>query len=164
MQVLLRQQPWHGFFGWVAYTVSRSERLDTPGSSWRLFDYDQPLVLTVVASKEVRAWTVGLRFRYATGLPRTPVTGAFYDAKDDLYQPVFGPQNSIRLPAFWQLDLRVDRSFLLGESARLLVYVEGLNVTNRTNGDEYIYNADYTRRGTIAGLPAIAVVGARIDL
>ena len=35
--------------------------------------------------------------------------GAFYDAKDDVYQPIFGAQNSIRLPDFWQLDLRVDR-------------------------------------------------------
>jgi TonB family protein len=164
VQVLLRQQRWHGFFGWVAYTMSRSERMDTPGSSWRLFDYDQPHVLTVVASKELQAWTVGLRFRYATGLPRTPVAGAFYDAKDDVYQPIFGPQNSIRLPAFSQLDLRVDRSFLVGESARVLVYVEGLNVTNRANGEEYIYNTDYTRRGIITGLPAIAVVGARVDL
>jgi hypothetical protein len=92
------------------------------------------------------------------------VIGAFYDAKDDLYEPVFGPQNSIRLPDFWQLDLRVDRSFLLGDTGRLLVYVEGLNVTNHTNGEEYIYNVDYTRRGTITGLPAIAVVGARVDL
>ncbi len=164
VQLLLRQQPWHGFFGWIAYTMSRSERRDTSGSSWRLFDYDQPIVLTVVASKELEAWTVGLRFRFARGLPRTPVIGAFYDAKDDLYQPIFGPQNAIRLPDFWQLDLRVDRSFLLGNAARLLLYVEGLNVANHTNGEEYIYNVDYTRRGTIVGLPAIAGLGARLAL
>ena len=164
MQALLRLQPWNGFFGWIAYTLSRSERQDAPGGSTRLFDYDQPHVLTAVVSKELQAWTFGVRFRYATGLPRTPVAGAFYDAKDDLYDPVFGPQNSTRLPAFWQMDLRVDRSFRLGEIARLLVYLEGLNVTNRSNGEEYIYNVDYTRRGTVAGLPAIAVVGARVDL
>jgi TonB family protein len=164
LQLLLRQQPWHGFFGWVAYTLSRSERLDTPGSSWRLFDYDQPQTLTIVASKELGAWTVGTRFRLATGLPRTPVLGAFYDAKDDVYQPAFGAQNSIRLPAFWQLDLRVDRSFRLGESARLLVYLEGLNVTNRANGEEYVYDVDYTRRGIVTGLPVIAVLGARVEL
>jgi TonB family protein len=164
VQFLLRQQPWHGFFGWVAYTISHSERQDTPGANWRLFDYDQPHVLSVVGSKELGAWTLGARFRYATGLPRTPVTGAFYDAKDDLYQPVFGPQNSIRLPDFWQIDLRVDRTFPLGQSARLLVYVEGLNVTNHANGEEYIYNENYTQRGTVTGLPTIAVVGARVDL
>jgi TonB family protein len=164
VQMLLRQQPWHGLFGWVAYTMSRSERQDVAGGNWRLFDYDQPHVLTIVGSKELGAWSVGARFRVASGLPRTPVTGAFYDAKDDVYQPVFGAQNSIRLPTFWQLDLRVDRSFRLGESVRMLVYVEGLNVTNRANGEEYIYNVDYTRRGTITSLPAIAVLGARVEL
>jgi hypothetical protein len=164
VQVLLRQQPWHGLFGWVAYTISRSERQDTPGTGWRLFDYDQPHVLTLVASKELGAWTVGLRFRYARGLPRTPVVGAFYDAKDDVYQPVFGAQNSIRLPDFWQLDVRVDRSFRLGDVGRLLVYAEGLNVTNRANAEEYVYGVDYTQRGTVTGLPVIAVLGARVDL
>ncbi len=164
VQLLLRQQLWDGFFGWVAYTISRSERRDPPGGSWRLFDYDQPHVLTVVASKELGAWTGGVRLRYARGLPRTPVVGAFFDAKDDLYQPIFGPQNSIRLPDFWQLDLRVDRSFDLGDAGRLLLYVEGLNVANRANGEEFTYSVDFTRRGTITGLPAIAVVGARVDL
>jgi TonB family protein len=164
VQVLVRQQPWHGLFGWVAYTVSRSERRDTPGAAWRLFDYDQPHVFTIVASKELGAWTAGLRFRYARGLPRTPVVGAFYDTKDDLYQPVFGPQNSIRLPDFWQLDVRVDRSFPMGETARLLVFAEGLNVTNRANGEEYTYRVDYTQRGVVTGLPIVAVLGARVDL
>ncbi|MGD0675053.1 MAG: TonB-dependent receptor [Polyangiaceae bacterium] len=164
VQTLLRQQPWHGFFGWVAYTISRSERHDTPNAAWRLLDYDQPHVLTLVASQAIEAWTVGMRFRYARGLPRTPVIGAFYDAKDDLYQPVFGAQNSIRLPDFWQLDLRLDRSIFIGDFARIVVYLEGLNVTNHANGEEYIYNVDYTRRGTITGLPAIAVLGVRVDL
>jgi hypothetical protein len=144
--------------------MSHSERQDTPGATWRLFDYDQPHVLTIVASKELGAWTFGARFRYASGLPRTPVIGAFYDAKDDVYQPLFGPQNSIRLPDFWQLDLRIDRSFVLGESSRILVYLEGLNVTNHTNGEEYIYNVDYSQRSSITGLPTIAVLGARVEL
>jgi TonB family protein len=163
VQMLLRQQLWRGFFGWAAYTISRSERRDTPDSAWRLFDYDQPHVLTLVASQELGAWTFGARFRYAEGLPRTPVTGAFYDAKDDGYQPIFGPQNSARLPAFWQIDLRVDRSFLVGD-ARVLVYLEGLNVTNHANGEEYVYNADYSRRGTVTGLPIVGVLGARVEL
>jgi hypothetical protein len=144
--------------------MSRSERRDTPAAGWRLFDYDQPHVLTIVASKELGAWTAGVRLRFARGLPRTPVVGAFYDAKDDLYQPAFGAQNSIRLPDFWQIDARVDRSFPLGGGSRLLVFVEGLNVTNRANGEEYTYDVDYTRRGVVTGLPVVAVLGARVDL
>ncbi len=145
VQMLLRQEAvGTGSSGGSRHTMSHSERQDTPGSNWRLFDYDQPHALTVVGSKELGAWTLGARFRYATGLPRTPVAGAFYDAKDDVYQPgLRGAGIRFASQIFWQLDLRIDRSFPLGESARILVYVEGLNVTNRANGEEYIYNVDH---------------------
>jgi hypothetical protein len=164
VQFLVRQRPWRGLAGWVSYTISRSERRDEPSEGWRLFDYDQPHVLTVVANKTLGAWTLGARLRFATGLPRTPVTGAFYDAKDDQYDPVFGAQNSVRLPDFWQLDARIDRSFALGRGVSLRIYVEGLNITGRANGEEYVFNIDYTRRGTVSGLPFLALAGARVDL
>src|SRR6185437_10587181 len=31
LQVLVRQRPWNGLSGWIAYTVARSERRDEPG-------------------------------------------------------------------------------------------------------------------------------------
>jgi hypothetical protein len=164
VQWLLRQQLWRGFSGWVAYTVSRSERRDAPTAGWRLFDDDQPHTLAVVASQTAGPWTFGARMRFARGLPRTPVTGALFDARDDAYQPVFGAQNSVRLPDFWQLDLRVDRAFELGRGARLVVSLEGLNVTDQSNGEEFVYSADYARRGTVAGLPVLGVAGARVEL
>jgi TonB family protein len=40
-QILLRQEKTAGFFGWISYTLSRSERQDAPGGRWRLSDYDQ---------------------------------------------------------------------------------------------------------------------------
>ncbi len=164
VQLLLRQRPWHGFLGWISYTLSRSERRDAPDLGWRLFDYDQPHALTIVGNQELGAWTLGVRFRFATGLPRTPVLGATFDTKDDVFQPVFGPQNSERLPDFWQLDARVDRAFSLGRAARLLLYLECLNATNHANGEEFIYSVDYSRRGTVLGLPIVAVLGARVEL
>ena len=164
VQIVLRQRPWHGFFCWVAYTISRSERRDTPASSVRLFDYDEPHVLSVVGSKELGRWKVGVRFRYASGAPRTPVVGAFYDEKDDAFQPIFGAHNGTRLPAFWQLDARVDRSFELSETTRLLVYLEVLNVTDHANAEEFSYSPDYTRRSVITGLPVVGVLGARLEI
>jgi TonB family protein len=162
VQMLLRQELAAGFFGWAAYTISRSERRYVGDNAWRLFDYDQPHVLTIVLSKEQGPWTFGARFRYARGLPRTPVIGSFYDARGDQYQPIFGDQNSIRLPDFFQLDLRIDRSFTLGDT-RLIIYLEGQNVTFRQNKEEFIYSDDYSRRGTISGLPTLAVLGARVE-
>jgi hypothetical protein len=163
LQWMIRQAPWHGFFGWVSYTISRSERRDQPDGPWRPFDVDQPHVGTVVASKVFGPWTVGARFRYARGLPRTPVVGAFFDAKDDAFQPIFGSQNGIRLPDYWQLDLRVDRSFALGGDWLVAVYAELLNATNHRNAEEFAYSTDYSRRGVITGLPAVAAFGIRME-
>jgi hypothetical protein len=163
LQLLLRQRPRAGFSGWISCTLSRSERRDGTGN-WRLFDEDEPLAMTVVATKKLGDWTFGARFRFASGLPRTPVVGAFYDTKDDLFDPQLGQHNSIRLPNFWQLDLRVDHTFALGRTARATVYMEGLNVAAHANAEDYVYSADYTRRGVLTGLPIVASLGARLEL
>jgi hypothetical protein len=163
LELLLRQRPWAGFSGWVSCTLSRSERRDAAGTRFRLFDGDQPLLLAVVASQAVGAWTFGARFRFASGLPRTPVVGAFYDAKDDRFDPEFGAQNSDRLPSFWELDVRVDRRFALGRAARAVVYFEALNVTGHANAEDYAYSADYSRPGLVTGLPFLASIGARVE-
>jgi TonB family protein len=164
VQLLLRQELWEGFFGWVSYAISRSERRYDTDETWRAFDFDQPHVLSVVASQEIGRWSFGARFRYATGNPRTPVIGSTYDARSDRFDPVFGAQSSIRIPAFWQLDVRVDRSFKLGESVRLLLFADVQNVTNRDNAEEIAYSASFRQRSVITGLPTIAVVGARLEL
>lgn len=164
VQLLLRQEMWSGFFGWVSYAITKSERRYEDDDRWRPFDFDQPHVLSVVASQDVARWTFGARFRYATGNPRTPVLGSSYDARADRFDPIFGPQSGIRIPAFWQLDLRVERAFPLSESARVLVFADVQNVTNRENAEEIVYSSDFRRRGTIRGLPTIAILGARLEL
>ncbi|MBX3213118.1 MAG: hypothetical protein KF850_13875 [Labilithrix sp.] len=132
--------------------------------SWRPFDFDQPHVLSLVASQEIGRFSVGARLRYASGNPRTPVVGSVYDARSDRFDPVFGPQGTTRIPAFWQLDLRIDRAFEIGKSARALVFADLQNVTSRANAEEIAYSADFRRRGNITGLPFIAVVGGRLEL
>ena len=161
-QLLLRQELTRGFFGWVTYSLIRSERRDHPDTSWRLFDYDQTHVLAVLASYQFgHGWEGGARFRYTTGMPRTPVTGSYYVGNDE-YDPVFGAQNSIRLPAFYQLDARLERAWVF-RRAKLNVFLDVQNVTNRKNPEEIIYNAQYTVRGYITGLPTLAVLGARLE-
>jgi hypothetical protein len=160
-QLLVRLRGWRGLSGWVSYTIGRSERQDHPTGATRLFDYDQTHVLAAVASYGWKRWTFGARFRYATGMPRTPVVGAYYDARHDRYDPLFGPQNSSRLPDFYQLDLRVDRRFELGR-ATLDLSLDVENVTYHQNAEEIVYSEDYSRRGYITGLPTLAILGARV--
>ncbi|HEX8953815.1 MAG TPA: TonB-dependent receptor, partial [Polyangia bacterium] len=162
-QLLLRQELFKGFFGWVTYSISRSERQDHPDRDWRLFDYDQTHVLGVVASYEWRGFIAGVRFRYTSGMPRTPVVGAFYDARGDQYQPLFGAQNSIRIPDFVQLDVRLEKTFTFHHGVQLNIFADVQNVTNRANPEELVYNYNFTRRDYIIGLPVLAVVGARVQ-
>jgi hypothetical protein len=162
-QILLRQALAKGFFGWASYSLMRSERKDHPDTPWRLFDYDQTHVLTVVASYEPGlGFEVGARFRYATGFPRTPVLGAFYDTRRDLYEPYFGAQNSIRIPAFAALDLRAAKRWDFGR-VKLELFLDVQNVTDRKNAEDIVYNYDYTKQSTITGLPILPVLGGRLD-
>jgi hypothetical protein len=159
-QFLLRQELWNGFFGWITYSISRSTRRDQPGQDERLFDYDQTHVLGIVASYEWKGFTFGVRFRYTSGLPRVAVTGAFYDARDDVWQPLLGARNSIRLPDFVQLDARVERAFSF-KSMRVNVFLDVQNVWNQRNPEEIVYSANYSSHQYIAGLPILPVLGAK---
>ena len=162
-QVLLRQELSKGFFGWLTYSLIRSERKDSPNTDWRLFDYDQTHVFAVLASYEItHGFQAGARFRYTTGAPRTPVVGAYFNTKDQVYEPIYGAHNSIRLPAFYSLDLRVEQAFVY-RRLKFNVFADVQNVTNRKNPEEIIYSANFAQRDYITGLPVLAVVGLRME-
>jgi TonB family protein len=162
-QFLLRQQQVGRFFGWLSYSILRSERRDAPGLPWRLFDYDQSHVLTALGSYDLgKGFEVGLRFRYATGYPRTPVLGSYFDARTNTYEPVFGPHNSIRVPPFVSLDARAAKHFKWHRFDGEL-YLDVQNVTDHSNPEEIVYNTNYTQRGYITGLPILPVVGAKLE-
>ncbi|MDB4979545.1 MAG: TonB family protein / TonB-dependent receptor [Myxococcales bacterium] len=161
-QALLRQELTKGFFGWVTYSLIRSERRDHADQAWRLFDYDQTHVLAVLASYQFgHGWEGGARFRYTTGAPRTPVVGSFLVGSDE-YDPIFGVHNSVRLPSFYQVDARLERSWVL-RRAKLNLFLDVQNLTNRKNPEEIIYNPQFTVKGYITGLPTLAVLGARVE-
>ncbi len=162
-ELLLRQELWKGFFGWIAYTVSRSERKDHPDEPWRLFQYDQTHILTIIGSyKFGRGYQIGIRFRYVTGNPYTPITGAYYDVNGDSYVPINGPLYSARLGAFNQLDVRFDKKWIFRRWA-LSLYADIQNIYNASNPEGYAYNFNYSQRSSIAGLPFLPVLGIRGD-
>jgi hypothetical protein len=160
-QFLVRRELAQGFFGWVAYTILRSERKDAATSEWRLFDFDQTHVLTALASYDLgKGFDIGVRGRYATGYPRTPVVGSYFDSRTATYQPLLGAKNSIRIPDFVQVDVRAAKRFKL-EHSSIELYLDVQNVTNRENPEEIAYNADYTQKRYIEGLPLLPVFGAK---
>jgi hypothetical protein len=161
-QVLLRQELFQNFFGWVTYSLSRSTRRDQPDQPERLFDYDQTHVLGVVASYEWKGFTFGVRFRYTTGLPRVAVVGSFYNVRDDTWQPLLGARNAVRLPDFVQLDARLEKTFAF-KGQTLNIFLDVQNVWNQRNPEEIVYSPDYSAKQYITGLPILAVFGAKYE-
>ncbi|MBX3219324.1 MAG: TonB-dependent receptor [Labilithrix sp.] len=161
-QFLLRREKGTGkFFGWIAYTILRSERKDSPGARWRLFDYDQTHVLTALASYDIGAgFEVGARVRVASGYPRTPLQYVYFDARRNRHEPTLGVYNTDRIPMFVQLDARIAKRIKLNDS-ELELYLDVQNVTNRGNPEEIAYAPDYAQRRYILGLPLLPILGAR---
>jgi hypothetical protein len=160
-QILLRFSPHSALSGWLAYTLSRSERRHASDPSYRLLDQDQTHLLTFAAHASRRGFVLGVRFRLASGMPRTPVIGSYLDATTGQYQPIFGPQNSIRLPVFYALDLRVEKHFRR-RSLDIVPYLEILNLTNHANVEEFAYDEQFASRSNITGLPILAVAGVSV--
>ncbi len=118
LEFMIRRPLSQRLHGWLAYTLSRSERL-TPQSNSRFpSDWDQRHILNLVLSYRLpRGFTVGGKFHLNTGRPFP-----LYDMR------VQGPSEYVRLPTFYRVDLRADRRFIFDRFA-LDVYFEFINAT-----------------------------------
>jgi TonB family protein len=162
---LLRYKPDEHFFGWISYTLSRSERRDSPSEPYALFQYDQTHVLTILGSYKLgRGWQIGARFRLTSGDLYTPTSYGAYDATAGAAVGVAAfPPYGVRLPLFHQLDLRVDKTWTIGRF-RLTAYVDVQNVYNAGNPLGVTYNYNYTQSATINDLPILPSLGIRGEL
>ncbi|MBI3182359.1 MAG: TonB family protein [Myxococcales bacterium] len=160
-EVLVRHQLTRNFFGWLSYSLSRSER-DYPGEAeYRLHPLDQPHNLIAVASYKLPYdFVLGGRIRYASGPLTTPFVGAIYDANGNYYFPLLGPLFSRRLPSFFQLDVRLDKRFVY-ERWMLSLYADVMNVTNHGNVEGVVNNFDFTQEQFLYGLPILPSLGIR---
>jgi TonB family protein len=160
-ELMLRYSEDERFFGWVSYTLSRSERTWRPGEPSELFALDQPHILTVLGSYTLgRGWELGARFRFVSGNSYTPCTGGIFSSTQTAYLCLSGSEPR-RLPPFHQLDVRVDKRWVF-DAFTLGVYLDVINAYNRINPDYTEYNFDYTqsRTGT-ASLPIVPSLGLR---
>jgi hypothetical protein len=76
--------------------------------------------------------------------------------------PISGAAFSARLPAFNQLDLRVDKIWTF-DRWRFSAYIDLQNTTRATNPEALSYNFDFTVSQPLAGLPLLPIVGVRGD-
>ncbi len=161
---LLKYKPDDHFFGWIAYTLSRSERRELPTEALRLFQYDQTHILTLIGSYKLgRGWQLGGRCRLVSGNLYTPSTYGAFDATAGSSLSVSGaPLYSARLPLFEQLDVRMDKVWTFA-SWKLTSYLDVQNIYNRANAEGVSYNYNSTRSTYVTGLPLLPSLGIRAE-
>ncbi len=168
LELLLRRQIMKGFYGWIAYTLSRTTRLDDPSEptyqyGWHLYDFDQTHILTLIASYQTEHnWTFGTRFRYVSGDPFTPFVNGIFNANNASYVCVPGDINSARAPAFVQADVRIDRRWVY-DKWTFTGYLDVQNVTNRQNPEAIFPNYNCNGYATLTGLPIFPNIGLRAE-
>jgi hypothetical protein len=113
LELMLRRAVSERLHGWLSYTLSRSLRA-FEGGVVAPADWDSRHVLNLVASYRLRRWTLGGRVHLHTGRPVKI---------ENTNPPDYG-----RLPAFYQLDLRVERRFVF-DRFTFDVYLEVINTT-----------------------------------
>ncbi len=163
-ETLLRYKADSRFFGWVAYTLSRSVRRAAPGEPLRLFQYDQTHILTALGSYRLgRGWEFGLRFRFVSGPLDQPCLGGILNSAAGAYACVQGPGFTERLPSFHQLDLRLDKTWVYTGGWKLHTYLDVLNVYNRQSPEGLQYNYNFSQSTYQTGLPLIPSLGVRAE-
>jgi TonB family protein len=166
VEMLLRRQIMRGFYGWAAYTLSRSTRLDDPSVDqygYHLYDFDQTHILTVIASYQTEHnWTFGTRLRYTSGDPYTPFVNGIFNANNASYTCIPGNPDTARAPGFFQADARIDRRFVYDKWI-FTGYLDVQNVTNRQNPEALFPNYNCQGYSTLTGLPIFPTLGLRAE-
>lgn len=109
-EFLLRRQAKSGLFGWISYTLSRSERFRD--GEWTPYDFDRTHLVNVVAGLPLkRNWDVGARLQYQSGKPATTTEG----------------YNTARTAGYVRFDVRVDKR-VVWRSWLLDFYVDVTNI------------------------------------
>lgn len=160
LEILLRQEITRYVYGWIAYTLSRSE-LDLRESRDRfdLTEFDQTHILTIVAQGNLPyGFTLGGRFRLVSGNPTSLPLGSIHDIDTDDYVRLGSSPRSSRLPTFHQLDVRVDRKWVF-EAFSLTAYMDLLNVYNQTNAESWQSDYRSNELQAIPSLPILPIVG-----
>jgi TonB family protein len=155
LELMLRHNQGPHFFGWIAYTLSRSERLNRNTNKYELYKEDITNNLQVIGSWKLRKnWETGFRARYTTGKPNTPIDSVGYDEKYKYYFPYYGKSNSTRLKPYFSVDYRVDKKFIMNKWV-LSTYLDFQNISYffYKSPETEFWDDFYKEKTTIAMIP-----------
>jgi hypothetical protein len=117
-----------------AYTFVRSE-FRGPGQDYIPTAWDNRHLFSLTSTSSLkRNWDIGVKWRFVGGAPYTPFDEQFSSLQEiwDITGqgvPDFSRYNQLRLKAFHQLDIRVDKGFYF-DRWTLMLYADVQNVYN----------------------------------
>lgn len=159
IEIMLRHDQGERFFGWLAYTLSRTERYNHTTGEYELYGEDETHHIQLIGSWHLRRdWDLGFRMRYVTGKPKTPIIGVEEDEQGNYYFPIYGEKNSERVGPFYQLDFRVDKKFVFDKwMFSLYLDLQNLSYFVYKSPELEIHNFNYTDKTTVSNIfmPAI---------
>jgi len=161
VELMLRHDNNSRFFGWIAYTLSRSERWNPNKNRYEIYSQDETHHLQLVASWHLkRDWDVGCRVRYVTGKPTTPIIGAVENEQYSYFEAIYGEENSGRIAPFFQIDLRVDKKIVYNNWIFSLYFdIQNISWLFYKSPEMVIYNYNYTDKQNVSMImqPAFGV-------
>ncbi len=160
-ELLLKKELTNRLSGWMAYTISKSERKTPSDDKYRNSAYDQTHILTLIARYRLpRGWSIGARFRLVSGNPATPVKGSTFNADTGAHEPIYGEYYSDRAPLFHQLDLRADKEWVF-KAWKLGIYLDIQNVYWADNTEYIIWDYRYRGNAALSGMPFFPTLGIK---
>ena len=164
LELMLRRARSDKFFGWISYTLSRSETWSKADGRYILSSRDEPHHLQLLGSwKLPKNYEFGVRTRFVSGKPTSPIVGTVEDENDKRIRPVYGENNSTRHDPFFQVDLRLDKA-LEREKYKLSFSVDLQNVfwPLYKSPEITFWNYNYTEKMYIGMIPMIST-GIRLE-
>lgn len=144
LELGLRRKLTRTIGGFIAYTLSRSER--TAGGRTFLSAYDRPHVLNAALSFDLgKGWRLGSRLVYYSGGPTTPEAPKFAGQVVGVPPP--------RTPDFVRLDARIEKRWRVGAHGYVAVVLEALNATLSTETTGYRCGTQLSVRGVERDAP-----------
>jgi len=132
-----------GITGWLGYSLSWAERKDFPEEEFRWFQHDRRHQLTALVQLALPGEvTIGARFQFQSGAPKTPVEDSVFYTDIGQFIPVYGGLYTARSQPYHQLDIRIDKMFRKDKHT-IDMYIDVQNVYAAKNSDFEIPSYDY---------------------
>ncbi|GAB1261958.1 TonB-dependent receptor plug domain-containing protein [Aurantivibrio plasticivorans] len=110
VELLIEKKLTDKFYGWLALSVSETERTNLRTAETGKFAYDKPIIFNLVGNYKLSEnWLFGIKWSIQSGSLITPIVDVRPNPSNPtVLEPVYGELNSERLSPYHRLDFRME--------------------------------------------------------